>query len=61
MKQELTPDILNAMGFVKVSLGTGNVTSSGYLSDISCALLLTELNRRGLFIVPLSIQKPTED
>jgi hypothetical protein len=45
--QELTPEIEGALRFVKVTLGTGN---SGYLSAISCAMLLVELNRRGLFI-----------
>jgi hypothetical protein len=57
MKQELTPEIEGALRFVKVTLGAGNVTSSGYLSAISCAMLLVELNRRGLFIGSITTGK----
>lgn len=60
MKQELTPEIEDALRFPKVTLGTGNITNSGYLNQLSCALLITELNRRGLFIVSLNIQQRSE-
>lgn len=61
MKQELTPEIEDALRFVKVTLGTGNVTNSGYLNPISCAMLLIELNRRNLFVISDPSQQPIAD
>lgn len=38
---------LNALTFPKVSIGGGNITMSGYLTDLSAKMLLVELERAG--------------
>lgn len=47
-------DIISRLQFVKVAVthdgGPSNIQSSGYLTTVSCGMLLAELRRAGYFI-----------
>lgn len=43
-------DILYALQFVKVTVEQGIESHAGYLTDVSCHMLLVQLNRNGFEI-----------
>lgn len=59
---EFLRDVYDAFKFCKVHIvsPSGKASHSGYLSDVSCAMLVTELAARGMKIVHASSDAETK-